>query len=653
MATMGFQPEYAGIALLAVPFIGSFLCYFMGRYSPPLRNLIAVSAPALVLLIAGLGIPSLSPDLSLRIAIENEYLFYTPVIQINPFSYVVILVTAFVWMLGTVYATGYLGEEERTNRFYAFWLFSFFADLGVLISGDYITLYLFFELLTLSAFVLIIHYQTHDAVAAAKKYLFLGISGAFLILAGAALLYAGTGSVDVAPLAVGSGLTSSQILLIAGLMILGFGVKAGMYPVHIWLPDAHSSAPTPASAILSGLIIKVGAYGIFVVCLFILLPSVISGSLSSSGSPAGLVLIWLSLITMIVAVFLALMQTNSKRMLAYHSISQMGFILLGISCVVYLGDAGSTGFAGGLYHLINHALFKASLFLAVGAVFLATDELNMYKIGGIWRSMPFTAVAMAIGVCAISGIPGFNGFVSKAFIHHALIDAQALGGWTLLPAEAIFFIVCGGTVASTGKLLLFTFFGETKLQRLPLDTTPIPMRAALFALSVAIILLGILPGLAIFFILPAAMIFPFSESGITYIAGYAGYGGAGIYSAGNIGYAILEVSVGILLFIAYVFWGWFHWEKKVPSLISPDAWYYRATGAFHSTGRFVGIDLLSGIQEMTRSADERFQERWHLFSRRHRRTLMNLSTFGTGILLITLVLGIYLIIIILTPFIGW
>ncbi len=633
------SPAFLLLLTIAIPFIGAILSYISGRISPSLRDLTVVSVTSLTLLLVGILIPLQIPDLTASISFEHGFLFYTPVLSINPLSYAVLLISIFVWMLASVYATRYLKEELRTNRFYFFWLLSLAADLGVLISGDFLTLYLFFEILTLSAFVLIAHEETARSMAAAKKYLFLGISGGFLILAGIALLNAATGSIAVVP---AYGIPEYQAILIAACMILGFGVKAGMYPVHIWLPDAHSVAPTPASAVLSGVMIKVGAFGIFLASFFILFPT----GLSAAGSliqESGLFLIWIALITMLFAVFLALMQTDSKRMLAYHSISQMGFIILGIGCGLYLGEAGALGFAGGLYHLVNHALFKALLFLAVGAVFLRTGELNMYRLGGLWRTMPAAAVAMGIGVFAISGIPGFNGFISKALIHHALLDAQEIAGWLLFPAEAIFIIACAGTVASTGKLLLFTFFGEKKADISYSGVTPLPVMAGMAALSLPIILLGILPGIGIFFIMPAVGMMPFHADDLAYLSGYLGFGGIGLYSSYTVSIALFEVLAGILLFFLYVSFGWFHWRDRIPGALSPDAWYGRSTTAVLTLSRSIGVDLLSLIRETTETVDRSFQERYIVFTSKYRTKLAYLSSFEAEILLITSVLGMYLI----------
>ncbi len=264
-----------------------------------------------------------------------------------------------------------------------------------------------------------------------------------------------------------------------GLLVLGFGVKAGMLPVHVWLPDAHPVAPSPASALLSGVMIKAGAYGIFRTATALFRPPVaehVEEALWHATSGFGFAILWIGIATMAIGVILALGQSNAKRMLAYHSVSQMGFILAGIGAAAYLGAEGALGIAGGLYHVVNHALFKGALFLGVGAVAFRTAELDMYKLGGLWRKMPLTFLFTLIAAAGITGVPLFNGFVSKCLIHHALVEAyefQQLASLEL--AEKIYVVTCGGTACSFIKLIGFVFLGRAKREYGP-EVTDAPPR---------------------------------------------------------------------------------------------------------------------------------------------------------------------------------
>jgi hypothetical protein len=278
------------------------------------------------------------------------------------------------------------------------------------------------------------------------------------------------------------------------LLVLGFGVKAGMLPVHTWLPNAHPAAPSPASALLSGVIIKAGAYGIFRTVFSLFRPALGTDFAEASWdftAGLGLAVLWIGLASMAVGVVLALGQRNAKRMLAYHSISQMGFILAGLGAGAYLGGEGALGTAGGLMHAVNHALFKASLFLGVGAVALRTGQLDMYALGGLWRRMPVTFGFMLLAAAGITGVPLFNGFVSKCMIHHALEAAYAEGQTTALwLAQWLYMLVCAGTAASFIKLIGLYYLGHYFL-----SAGDIGMSLVIFALGGVVFAVGMRYGL--------------------------------------------------------------------------------------------------------------------------------------------------------------
>ncbi|MDQ7794048.1 MAG: proton-conducting transporter membrane subunit [bacterium] len=361
-------------------------------------------------------------------------------------GWLVALVAAIVWLAATLFAVEYVDHEAHARRYYVFWLLSFAGMVGLALAGDLLTLFLFFELMSLSSYGLVVHTQTGEAHRAGSLYLYLAVIGGLALLTAVGLVFGSTGSVSFASLAT---LPPALRPAVIALFLLGFGLKAGIVPLHLWLPEAHPVAPSPASAVLSGVMIKAGAYGIL---------RVAGQSLASPG--LGYVVIWLGLITMAVGVSLALLQANGKRLLAYHSVSQMGYIVLGIGLTAYLGAKGSMGLAGAVYHLVNHALFKALLFLAVGAVYLRTRELNIYRLGGLGRVMPLVGGVALIASLGISGFPGFNGYASKTLLHHALEKAVQHGGAGLFLAERLFVLVSAGTACSFLKLFSFVFLGR-------------------------------------------------------------------------------------------------------------------------------------------------------------------------------------------------
>ncbi|HSL93873.1 MAG TPA: proton-conducting transporter membrane subunit, partial [Bacillota bacterium] len=254
---------------------------------------------------------------------------------------------------------------------------------------------------------------------------------------------------------------------VAGTFIVGFGVKAGLAPLHVWLPQAHPVAPSPASALLSGIMIKTGAYGI----IRFMTVSLTSGagaeavaSLTVIPQTIGVILVVVAIITMLAGAVMALMQTSMKKILAYSSVSQMGYIILPLGLAVYLGKGlGGLAYVGSIFHLFNHAIFKSGLFMMFGAVYLLTHTLDFDKLGGMRKVLPFTAVVALIGSLAVLGMPGFSGFSSKTIIHDALLvgakETQIV--WIDI-AEKMFVLGSALTAAYFIKLYSRVFLGEYK-----------------------------------------------------------------------------------------------------------------------------------------------------------------------------------------------
>ncbi|SMP45145.1 complex I subunit 5 family protein [Anoxynatronum buryatiense] len=438
--------------------------------------------------------------------------------RVDMLSYIMVSTAGILWLMVSIYAHEYMGMEQHRDRFYLFMSITFGGVLGTVMAADILTMFLFFELMTFSSYLLVAHNQSPDSILAGNNYIYMGVGGGLSVLIGMILLLFNTNHLDFVFLATELNELGWLQYAISGLFIIGFGIKAGMLPLHIWLPKAHPVAPTPASALLSGLLIKIGAYGLLRMSTSFFMPAaeLISDKtdpLWSLSKNMGVVIIWIGIITMAVGVFMALQQGNMKKMLAYHSISQMGYIVMGIGVASYLGYIGAMGFAGSIYHTINHAFFKALLFMVVGVIYLRTHELDMYKLGGLWRQMPFTALVCLIAALGITGMPGFNGFASKSILHHAIVEAYEYGHSSFRYAEIIFTIVSGGTVCSFIKLFSYAFLGKCpeKYQQLPKEGNGM-MQMAMGGLALLIIGIGMAPGFIMDqLIIPAA-------SGFTYDA---------------------------------------------------------------------------------------------------------------------------------------
>ncbi|MDI6821340.1 MAG: complex I subunit 5 family protein, partial [Actinomycetota bacterium] len=535
-------------------------------------------------------------------------------------------ITAFIWALSCIYATSYMSVEHAQTRYFFFVLLTLGANLGVLLTKDFFSLFLFFELMAIFSYVLVIHEEDEKAMAAGKLYLFMSVIGGLLLIGGIMILAARAGKIDIVPMAslIEKTLPGYLKYLVAIMMIAGFGSKAGIFLLHVWLPEAHPIAPTPASALLSGLMIKAGAYGILRTVNTLFAPVATAAHSSTHASHAtqaaqaahgagwtiltslGYGLIWVGVVTMFFGVVNALLSPNCKRMLAYHSVSQMGYIVMGLGCAAYLGKDGAMGLAGGLYHIVNHALFKAGLFLAVGAVYFRTRELDMYKLGGMWRNMPFTALACFIAVCGISGIPLFNGFASKTILHHAILEAFDHSAHysvfhrpdiLLKIAEVFFVLTAFGTFCSNMKMWSFVFIWKRPEKFKDVKPEPLSMRIAMLAISATILFIGLKPNwLLEKFIGPALANFGFDPASHPYHILYNIHA-TGLRSTipllydpkthafltspevvhNLLGLSICVLGGGMYFILGYRF-AWFHVDP--PEWVSVKYWYLKLSQAF-------------------------------------------------------------------------
>ncbi len=313
------------------------------------------------------------------------------------------------WTLGGVFSFEYMKHEEHEDRYFGFYL----IVMGVLIAldhaGNLITLYLFFEMMTLTSLPLVLHNLSHEAVMAGLKYLFYSVAGAFMALFGIFYLYAhGAGSVfrEGGYLLVMDSYTGSyaMTLLVLMLTIVGFGTKAGMFPMHGWLPTAHPVAPAPASAVLSGIITKSGVLAIIRVIFYVAGADVIRGTWVQYT--------WmtLALLTVFMGSMMAYKEQVLKKRLAYSTVSQVSYILFGLSVL------NTDGMVGALSHFVFHSVVKNCLFLVAGVIIYKTGRKTVKELKGIGKEMPVTMWCFTLVSITLVGIPPTSGFVSKWYL---------------------------------------------------------------------------------------------------------------------------------------------------------------------------------------------------------------------------------------------
>jgi len=402
-----------GFILLAVflPWVSGLIIWTAGKRYENYGSFISVLI-SLSVLIGAVCLYPIVYDGNASVIIKGffmgEILF-----RITPLGYIFILLTPLVWLAASILSISYMGDSCRKSRFYCFFLLTLGSTMGVFLSGDMIILFTFFEIMSLTSFVLVIHEQHEKAIEAGKLYIYMSVFGGLMILMGLFMLYYRTGTLQIQDLYNVLSTMGREKYSIYFLITLGFGVKAGMVPFHIWLPKAYPAAPFPASAILSGVLAKTGIYGI-------LLSSHIF--LGSDGA-AGNLLVVLGAVTMLSGGMQALKNDNLKGVLAYSSMSQMGYVILSIGIALAMGREGWISYAGAIYQAVNHGLYETMLFLAAGYLHLITGTVQLNKLKGLGREIPLSITIIFIGLAAMSGMPGLNGFVGKTLIHEGIVEA--------------------------------------------------------------------------------------------------------------------------------------------------------------------------------------------------------------------------------------
>ena len=572
--------------LMFVPFLGAVLLYWYN--SERAQSIIGIGVGAVVFGASVLVFSTVRGGDSLT-WIPRSFGIFSPSFRMDSLSGLFSLFSAFVWLAAGIYMWSYMKHEKRTLSFYVFYLITLGAVQGIFAAGDLVTLLLFFEIMTVSSFFWVIHNQDRDSLRAGYFYLFLSVA-AGLCLAGAIELLKISGS--SLQVGVPAGIPKNITMFTWGILLLiaGFGVKAGMVPLHIWLPMAHPVAPTPGSALLSGILIKCGAYGL-----------IRTGQFLSWGQAdlipwIGVFVTVIGVVTMVLGVCLALLQGNAKRLLAYHSISQMGYIILGIGVALFLQNDGVLGVSGAIFHSLNHALFKSALFLGVGIVYLGTNELDLYRLGGLWRDYPFTALMMLIAAFGITGTPGLNGYVSKTLLHHAVSQAASTGVPVMVWAERFFLVVGVGTTASFIKLFSLAFLGKKKTEVAD-GAGEKPMLALGMALLAAVmVFVGTRPYVAINqFIAPATVAGGMSD--LTYLQH------VNVWAKGDLLGMVITLAAGIVFFIIGMKTHLFHYQP--PAWLSIESFGKLFVRMLVCVGHFIKKIYTVLVTPLVRSANGR------------------------------------------------
>lgn len=367
---------------------------------------------------------------------------------LESFRLLYIMIAAFMWMMTTIISREYMKHHDNKNRFYMFMLATLGATMGVFLAADLYTMFIFFEIMSFTSYVWVAQEETEGALKAAATYLAVAIIGGLVMLMGIFMLYHVLGTVKIDELFFAAAFYEGNHAMIyaAGVCLLvGFGAKAGAFPLHIWLPKAHPVAPAPASALLSGILTKVGVFGILITSCDLFLCNTAWGNL----------ILGIGVLTMFGGALLAVFSMDLKHTLACSSMSQIGFILIGVGMQGLLGMDSMTAIHGTLLHMVNHSLIKLVLFMAAGVIFMNAHALNLNEIRGFGRKKPLLKVIFLIGALAIAGVPMFGGYISKTLLHESILE---YGGDSYMSVVETIFLISGGlTVAYMTKLFVAIF----------------------------------------------------------------------------------------------------------------------------------------------------------------------------------------------------
>jgi multicomponent Na+:H+ antiporter subunit D len=394
-------------------------------------------------------------------------------LRMDGFSFLLLVTISLVSLFVSVFSPKYMEHYGDKGAYNALFLLMVCGMNGLVLTTDLFNMYVFLEVAAVASYALVAFSQKQDSIEAAFKYLMLSVVATTVILLAISFIYLTMGTLRFNDLgrAVKSGMGADLTGICLAFFLMGFGLKAALVPFHAWLHDAHLSAPAPISAMLSGLLIKVS--GIYALVRVVYDIFGLSPMISQT-------MILLGVISMAVGALLALGQNDFKRMLAYSSISQIGYIIVG------LGLGTPLGIMGGLFHLFNHATFKGLLFLDAGSTEFATGTRDLTKLGGLNSKMPITGLTTTVGTFSIAGIPPYNGFWSKLFIILALVEAKRYG-------VAVLAVVT--SILTLWYFLLIqrrAFFGKLSLGLEQVREVPFSMALATFCLAALCLAVGLL-----------------------------------------------------------------------------------------------------------------------------------------------------------------
>ncbi len=377
--------------------------------------------------------------------------------SLTGFRMVFAIISTYMWIMTTIFSKEYLAHSNKKKRYYFFLIITYFATTLLFLSDDLFTTFVFFEIMSIASYVCVIHDEKKDTLRAGGVYLAVAVIGGLVSLMGIFLLYDLIGNLSFSVmrelcLNIWNQQNNAMIMQLYGAaacILFGFGAKAGMFPLHIWLPMAHPVAPAPASALLSGIITKSGIFGMIILAVYVM-----------PHSPGwGILISILGCFTMLLGGVLAIFSVDIKRTLACSSMSQLGMIIVGVGLITLLGEENALAVRGTVLHMVNHSNLKLVLFMAAGVIVMNLHKLNLNEIRGYGKNKPILMMVFLSGSLGIAGVPLFNGYISKTLLHEAIVEYASYDDMFRI-IEWLFLLTGAMTVCYMTKLFICVFIED-------------------------------------------------------------------------------------------------------------------------------------------------------------------------------------------------
>ena len=554
--------------MVFMPVVAAFLSYLLGKKSKKGRDFFVCMITGLEFLCCLL--------LWGNYQTGQKILFEIPEIcgmglqfTVDGFRVIYAAVAAFMWMMTSILSIEYFSHYRNRNRYYFFLLVTLGATVAIFLSADLYTTFIFFEIMSMASYVWVAQDEREEALRAGATYLAVAVIGGLVMLMGLFLLYYQAGTLQISELY--EACQGKNVYVAALCLLVGFGAKAGVFPLHIWLPKAHPVAPAPASALLSGILTKTGVFGVLVISCQILYQDAVWGTL----------ILILGVITMFLGALLAVFSIDFKRTLACSSVSQIGFILVGVGMQGLLMGENALAVRGTFLHMLNHSVFKLVLFMTAGVIYMNTHKLDLNEIRGFGRKKPLLAAIYLMGALGIGGMPLFSGYISKTLLHESIVEyihgienstitALFLQTGDMKAIEWIFLISGGLTVAYMCKLFVAVFLESNtdgEVQKV-YDAKKVYMsRSSALALGISAVLIPILGSI------PSVTMNVFADMGQGFMRlSHSGHE-VHYFTWTNLKGSIISIGIGIIIYVIAVR-GFMMKKKENGEKVYVNRWHY-------------------------------------------------------------------------------